>query len=227
MTPREDFERFAERLDRDWTRERLRAIAREPGQLSEAELLRAVERADPLAERAESGWWEALRLLLAPWPARLTLGAAVAALVLVGFALGRVVDRDTESRLVRAIPPMPAYAPERQRALGVAPATNRRAREKLEEAMRFREAPDFAVKALPLLREAVAVDASNDAAQFWLGVALLQVDRPQEAVAPLEHAVRLAPASALYKHYLLFAYLRTGSIRLAMSVLSDLMRPPR
>lgn len=224
MTPPEAFERFSERLDQDWIRSRLQATLGDEEGKTEAELLRAIGRADPLADRVSGGWWDALRLALAPWPARLGVGAAIAALLLVGFALGRGLNEGSGLTVAHPVPPMPAYSPATSSGLGVVPMVDPRSQEKFREAMAFHPTPDFAVKALPLLREAVALDATNDAAQFWLGVALLQVNQPHEAVAPLEQAVRLAPADTVYKQYLMFAYLRTGAVKQAMIVLVELMR---
>jgi tetratricopeptide (TPR) repeat protein len=223
MTAPENFERFSERLDREWTRSRMRAALSDTATPTEDELLRAIGRADPLADHAGGGWWESVRLLFAPWPVRLGAGAVVAALILVGFALGRVVmERDVPD--VRVLVPMPAYAPEARTGLGAAASVEPESQQKFREAMAFHPTPEFAAKALPLLREAVALDPSHDAAQFWLGVALLHLDQPDAAIAPLEQAVRLAPADAAYKQYLMFAYLRTGAAKQATAILVELMR---
>ena len=92
---------------------------------------------------------------------------------------------------------------------------------KLREAMTLYDTPDFPRKALPLLREAVAADALNDQAQFWLGVAWLLAERDTEALAPLEAAVRLAPADLRYQQYLVFAYLKVGDPGRAMALLAE------
>src|SRR5439155_11051067 len=98
------------------------------------------------------------------------------------------------------VPPVPIitdeFAPER--ALG-AVAVKPESQAKLREALAFRGASDFPRRAIPLLREAVRLDATNDAAQFWLGAALLLAGEHVSAIAPLEEAVRLAPASRQYK----------------------------
>ena len=228
MTPPDDFERFSNHLDQEWMRDRLRATLSGPDDATEAELLRAVGRADPLAKEGPAArWWESLRLLLAPWPARVSVGAAVVVLLLIGVVVGRGLDGRGDARVTQGLPPLPTYTPDARVSLGVGPATNPHSQEKFREAMRFHPTRDFPAKALPLLREAVALDPANDEAQFWLGVALLSSDRPQEAVAPLEQAVRLAPASALYKQYLVFAYLRTGAIGRATALLTELMKAPR
>ncbi|MBM4442984.1 MAG: tetratricopeptide repeat protein [Candidatus Rokubacteria bacterium] len=223
MTAPENFDRFSERLDRDWTRSRMRAATGDAATPSEEELLRALGRADPLAEHAGGGWWEGVRSLLAPWPARLGVGAAIAALILIGFALGRVVtERDVQ--YARALPPMPAYAPEARSGLGAGASVKPQSLDKFREAMAFHPTPEFAAKALPLLRESVALDPAHDEAQFWLGVALLHLDQPDAAIVPLEQAVRLAPADPFYKQYLMFAYLRTGAVKQATAILVELMR---
>ena len=226
MTPADEHDRFSRRLDDEWMRARLRATQAASAPSEEA-LLRAIGRADPLGPPAPAGWWAGVRVALAPWPVRVGVGAAVAALFLMGFALGRGAGGRDSSTLVHIAPPVPAYTPAAGRGLGAAASVDPRADDTFHAAMAFHAAPDFAVKALPLLREAVAFDASHDAAQFWLGVALLQADRPQDAVAPLEHAVRLAPADGVYKQYLVFAYLRTGAVKQAATLLIDLMRAPR
>jgi tetratricopeptide (TPR) repeat protein len=218
-TTPDDFDRFSARLDEAWMRERLRAKVAD---LSEDDLLRDIGRADPLGAPEGGGWWRDLRRTGAAWPARLSFAGAAVALVVVGFLLGRgVVDQSASSL---AIPPLPAYRAEATSRLGIVSPVNPRSEEKFRAAMAFHGTRDFPGKALPLFREAVALDASNDPAQFWLGVALLQVDQPADAVAPLEQAVRLAPAAVDYKQYLLFAYLRTGAIKQASAVLVELMR---
>jgi tetratricopeptide (TPR) repeat protein len=220
-TTPDDFDRFSARLDEAWMRERLRAKLAD---LSEDDLLRDIGRADPLGAPQGGGWWRDLRRACAAWPARLSFAGAAVALLVIGFLLGRGVVDQSASSLARTIPPLPAYRAEATSRLGIVSPVNPRSEEKFRAAMAFHGTRDFPGKALPLLREAVAFDASNDLAQFWLGVALLQVDQPADAVAPLKQAVRLAPADVDYKQYLLFAYLRTGAIRQASSVLVELMR---
>lgn len=60
--------------------------------------------------------------------------------------------------------------------------------------MAFYGAADFATKALPALREAVALDGANDQAQFWLGVTLLLTGAQQQRELPLAEARRVISA---------------------------------
>lgn len=207
MTPPDDADRFSSRLDDEWLRARLRTQL-DADTLPEDDLVRAIEEADPLGAPARPRWRESLALAFAPWPARVGVGLAVAALLVLGFALGRVVNPSGQATIVSTLPPIPAYVPAPSAGLGIAPPVNPRAEERFRAAMAFHGSPDFARKALPLLREAVALDPSHDRAQLWLGVASVHTDQPQEAVGALEQAVRLAPADAVARSYLAFAYLR-------------------
>ncbi len=223
----DDFERFSARLDEEWRRERLRAaVPPPPAASAEAALLEEVERADPLGAAPE-GWRTTLREAFGSWPGRLAFAGVACGFLVIGLVVGRAT---TPGRQIATggIPPTPIEAPEykpgARKALGVGAAVKPESAKKFQEAMAFYGAPDFAVKALPALREAVALDRANDEAQFWLGVTLLLTDAPAEAVAPLEEAVRLAPGSAPYKQYLLYAYLRVGDVNRALRLQTDLLK---
>jgi tetratricopeptide (TPR) repeat protein len=220
-----DFDAFARRLDDEWRRERLRQAVPPPvGASVEAELLEAIDRADPLD--ATGGWLSPLREALATWPARLLAAGVACACLVLGLVLGRAT---TERQVAKGgIPPTPVetpdYTPGPRTALGIGAPVRPESERKFLEAMAFYGAPDFAAKAAPALREAVALDRANDQAQFWLGVTLLLTDRPAAAVPPLEEAVKLAPARARYKQYLVYAYLRTGDTARALRVQTELLK---
>lgn len=222
-----DFERFLRALDAEWLRARLRTGERVEVSPEEADgVLAALVAGDPLASPRET-WLDAIRAALASWPGRVSFAAVACALVLLGVAIGWGVRGPGETRVVlEGELAKPAYRAEERHAgsLGIGAPVKPASEGKFREAMAFYTSADFAVRALPLLREAVAADALNDQAQFWLGVALLMTDTPSEAVAPLETAATLAPAALVYKQYLLFAYLRTGAVAKALKVQAELMK---
>jgi tetratricopeptide (TPR) repeat protein len=110
-------------------------------------------------------------------------------------------------------------------ALGIGAAVKPEAEGKFREAMAFHAAPDFSQRALPLLREAVALDPEYDQAQFWLGIAHLLKGEVTAAIPLLEEAVRLAPGSREYKQYLIWAYLKTGATEKALRLQTELLQP--
>ncbi len=229
MSPDErDFEQFSERLDEEWLRERLRLLGAPTATIEEDALVRALAGADPLGEGPRPGWFTALREALGVWPGRLAFAGVAGTLVLVGFVLGRVVEPLARARGLTGVPPLPIYSAEGRSAsgLGIGALIKAESERKFREAMAFYGTPEFPAKALPLLREAVAQDPSNDQAQFWLGVALLLSEKAPEAVRPLEEAVRLAPQHSLYKQYLLFAYLRAGALGKALKLHAEMLRKP-
>ena len=222
-----EFERFSRRLDEEWVRERLRTVAPLPLALEGAEdLVRDLESADPLAEPVGAPWLDAARAALGFWPARLALGAAVVVLLVTGFIAGRVAQEGGRGRVVTAPPPLPAYTPESAPGtrLGAVPSVAPESERKFREAMAFHGTPEFASRALPLLREAVASDPSNDQAQFWLGVALLWKRQAGDAIPPLEKARQLAPGSRRYQQHLLFAYLQVGAADKAAKLQAEILR---
>lgn len=221
-----DFERFSQRLDEEWRRERLRAsVPPSLAAAAETSLLEELERADPLGA-AGGGWLGALRGAFATWPGRLAFAGVACAFLVVGLALGRAT---TGRRIATGgIPPTPVEAPEykpgARKALGIGAPVKPESEKKFQEAMAFYGSPGFAANALPALREAVALDGANDEAQFWLGVALLLGGKTAEAIPRLEEAVRLAPGSAQYKQYLLYAYLLAGDVERALRVQTELLK---
>jgi len=221
-----DVEGFSRRLDDEWLRRRLVNTVPTPVRASEEErLVRALAAADPLGE---GGWATSLRILrdgLAFWPARLAVAGVACALVLVGVVLSRALVPPSPVQLAaRQAPPLPAYEPTSSRALGIGAPVKPASQQKFRDAMSRYGAPEFAMWALPLLREAVAADAANDEAQFWLGVVLLRQHKATDAVAPLAAAVALAPGNVVYKQYLLFAYLRTGALAKALALQAELLQ---
>ena len=222
-----DFDAFSHRLDAEWQRERLRQAMPAPLAASEeAALLEAIERADPLG--AERDWLVRLRETFQTWPARLAFAGVACACLVIGVLLGRATIGDRMAK--GGIPPRPIespeYKPEARRALGIGAPVKPESEKKFQEAMAFHGTPEFAAKAVGPLREAVALDAANDEAQFWLGVVLLLGGKSSDAIPPLEEAVRLAPASVRYKQYLLFAYLQTGDANRALRLQSEILKRP-
>jgi hypothetical protein len=180
--------------------------------------------ADPLSSSvAGRGWVVVLRDLLSFWPARLALAGSAACALVVGLILGRMLGGPAGLPVVLA-PPVPPYEARPSPGLGIGADVKPEADQRFREAMAFYGAPDFARRALPLLREAVTLDATHDAAQFWLGAALLLDGKASEAIPPLEAAIRLAPGSVIYKQYLAWAYLRTGAIDKALVLQTELLR---
>lgn len=253
-TPQADAARFARELDAEWLRQEVGASlpAVDLG-IDEDELTRALIAADPLApgrryrsgdprgRSSDPGWLDALADLVGAWPGRLALAGATCALVITGFLGGLVLQRPitgvppapvvTPERSIRLadgvteVPPAPIYSPEGGRRFGVT-GTGRASDDKVAEAMVSYGRSDFTRQAVPLLREAISLDPENDRAHFWLGIALLLDHRAAEAVPSLEEASRLASKSAVYKHYLVYAYLATGAVERALSVQTDLLRTP-
>ena len=225
-----DFTKFSLRLDDGWQRERLRALVPPPISVGEeATLLNEIESADPLGAAARGGWGMALRDAFGTWPGRLVFAGIACAFLIVGVLIGRATVGD---RRIAAggIPPTPVetpdYKPGVRTGLGIGAAVKPESEKKFQEAMAFYGTPDFAAKAAPALREAVALDRANDQAQFWLGVTLLLTGKPSDAIPQIEEAVRLAPASVQYRQYLLMAYLQTGDVNRALRLQGELMKRP-
>ena len=239
MTPGpEPFGAFSRRLDAEHLRARVRHAADSvtPSPVEDpAELSHALEAADPLGEGSDHRWTVALRELFRVWPGRVAVAATLGAVLVVGVAVGRVTTRSPEPGIVahfegvatRAAqaPPLPAYRARLDPGLAVGKVTAPASEKKFLDAMAQYGQPDFAQRALPLLREAAAADPRNDEAQFWLGVVLLRDGHAADAVAPLEAAARLAPAERTYKGYLLYAYLQTGAVERAQALQQELLRP--
>ena len=221
-----EFPRFSRRLDEEWLRVRVVATMAPPA-VDQTALLRSLSTADPLGEEPDIGWMQALRVVASAWPGRLVLASAAFALLLAGVFIGRVGDlssRALSRSRIAAVPPLPQYTPESAGGgLGIAASVKPESAQSFRDAMALYGTPDFAARALPLLRQAVAQDATNEDAQFWLGVALLLERRGGDAVPSLEAAVRLAPRSALYQRYLLFAYLQSGAVDKAVRLQTELL----
>lgn len=228
MTPDSDpLAAFSQRLDDEWARVRIRqAIERAPfAEETAADVSAELLAADPLGDGSGRRWPAAIRDLLAVWPGRVAVAATVGVVLVVGVLLGRLISNGPAPVTIAVAPPLPAYRPQPEPGLGLVPPTRRESAQKFREGMAQYGQADFVRRALPLLREAATADATNDQAQFWLGVVLLQDGRPHEAVAPLEAAVRLAPADRTYKGFLLYAYLQTGRADRALALQQDLLRP--
>lgn len=224
MSPQgRSFQQFSSDLDAEWLRERIRAsLATTVDAAEEDALATAIGRADPLADAPRGGWLGGILDALGTWPGRLSFAGAAAALVLIGVGVGRVVVPSTPRIAATAIP-RPTYEPDQTRPLGAAPTVKPESERKFRDAMALLEAPDFVARALPLLQGAVAEDASNDQAQFWLGVLWLLKGQAAESVGPLEEAARLAPASSRYRQYLMIAYLQTGATDKALALQTQLL----
>ena len=229
MTPGPDaFAEFSRRLDAEDMRERVRRAldSATTGPMEDpADLSRALEAADPLGEGGDRRWTVAIRDLVGAWPGRVAVATALGAALVAGLIVGRVTTHIPAPAVVAQAPPLPAYRPQPDRGLALGEITAPASAQKFREAMaRYGEA-DFAQRAMPLLREAIAVDPRNDQAQFWLGVVLLRDGRAADAAAPLEAAARLAPADRTYKGYLLYAYLQTGALHRAQALQQELLTP--
>lgn len=185
-----------------------------------------LEAADPLASwPVARKWVTVFRELWTFWPARLALAGAACGALVLGLVLGRMLPGPAGGP-VALVPPTPPYDARETPGLGIGAAVKPEADRRFSEAMGFYGSPDFARRALPLLREAVALDPNHEVAQFWLGATLLLGDKPRDAIAPLEAAVRLAPGSVIYKQYLAWAYLRTGATDKALVLQTELLKRP-
>jgi tetratricopeptide (TPR) repeat protein len=223
-----NFEQFSRDLDTEWLRDRVRASLAATAAPTESEdtLATAIGRADPLAEQPSPGGWLAGILQgLGTWPGRLSFAGAAAALLLVGIGLGRILPRSAPPVVATAIP-RPTYEPESTRSLGAAASVKPESERRFQDAMALLQAPDFVARALPMLRESVAEDATNDRAQFWLGVLLLLKGQASDSIGPLEEAARLAPGNTRYRQYLMVAYLQTGATDKALALQTELLKKP-
>ncbi|HKQ58811.1 MAG TPA: tetratricopeptide repeat protein [Candidatus Eisenbacteria bacterium] len=231
MTPEPDrFAAFSRRLDVEHLRSRIRRTfgASPPEAIEDpAALSKALEVGDPLgADPARRGWIVPLRELIARWPGRAALAGALAAMLVIGIFVGRASRAWQVNRagvIVAEAPPLPAYRPSPDPGLGIRATESPVARQKFREAMAQLQQPDFARRAIPLLREAVAADPENDEARFWLGVLLLRERSGEEAIRTLEAAVRLAPGNRTYKEYLLYAYIQAGERERAQALQRSLL----
>lgn len=226
MNPDRDAD-FARRLDDEWLRRRIATVVAPLDAAEEARLASALIDADPLGDdvpaRTPAAAW---RELWRSWPARFVLAGAACAMLAVGVFVGSWFARPGPAVTATAVA-LPAYVPQPPgSALGLGGGVNAASRDKFAAAMSHYGQPDFVARALPDLRDAVAADGSNDEAQFWLGVVRLRAGAATDAVAPLEAAVALAPARAVYKDYLLFAYLQTGNVTRAMRLQGERLRAP-
>ncbi|MBI3825982.1 MAG: hypothetical protein HY294_08300 [Candidatus Rokubacteria bacterium] len=213
LSDEQGFARFEAALDDEWQRAQL--AARLAPAVDERALAAALERADPLAALTLPGWRPVLRAWVGSWPARLAFAAVLAVVFAVGLLVGLASDPRTP-RLTAATPLPTWEGAERVATLGAAGRVRAESAQAFHAAMSLYGAADFAARALPLLRDAVASDPTNEAAQFWLGVTLLRLGEAPRAVRPLEEAARLAPANGLYRRWLVFAYLQIGAIEQAL-----------
>jgi tetratricopeptide (TPR) repeat protein len=196
------------------------------------EELTALERADPLGARAPvptRSWVERLQaaLGLMPWPAWAGATVAVGLAFVAGLLLRSIFTGPERLppglealRLAKPVFTPPTEVP----ALGIAPAVKPEAETRFREAMAFYDAADFPDRAIPMLKEAVAIDPSHDRAQFWLGIAYLLKGETTAAIPPLEEAARLAPGNREYKHYLVWAYLTAGKAEEALRLQTEILQ---
>jgi tetratricopeptide (TPR) repeat protein len=70
-----------------------------------------------------------------------------------------------------------------------------------------------AAQAVPLAKQAVALEPGNARARYALGKSLLDIENFQESVTELEAAKRLAPTSAVIRSALSSAYRRVGRMQ--------------
>src|SRR2546427_2186548 len=107
-------EHFSGRLDEEWRRDGLRALAPPPITPSEeAALLEELDRADPLGSSSPGAWLRGVRDAFRVWPARLTFAAAACAILVVGFGVGRATTAPSGGRVaVGRTPPAPVAEPD-------------------------------------------------------------------------------------------------------------------
>lgn len=196
------------------------------GAAEEEATAREISRTGPGSEAPRPVWLDAMRQVLGSWPGRLVVATSLVAFLVAGFFVGRVSENGPGGHPPGAVPPKPVYVAERAIRVGITAPVRAESYVKFREAMAFYGAPDFLSKALPLLREAVTADATNQEAQFWLGAVLLLERKPVEAIGPLEEARRLAPRSLQYGQYLLYAYLHTGAVDKALALQAEILRRP-
>jgi len=193
------------------------------------DLTAALVRADPLAVRVaeiSGSWWERFRAALDLMPGPAWAGAAVAVSLafLAGFLLRPILIAPFPTGLEPYRIAKPQFTPPAEGpAFGIAPSVKPEADQRFREAMAFYAEPDFPNKAIPKLKEAVALDPRHDQAQFWLGIAYLLRGETVTATPPLEEAVRLAPGKTEYKQYLVWAYLKTGETDKALRLQTQIL----
>jgi len=188
-------------------------------------------RADPLGARETrptEPWWSCLRGALDLWPGPAWAGATIA--VGIAFVAGLLLrpmligsPLPVPGREIYRIAKPPFTPAAEVHAFGIAPAVRPEADRRFGEAMAFYAEPDFPDKALPKLKEAVALDPRHDRAQFWLGIAHLLKGEARLAIEALEAAAALAPANLEYKHYLVWAYLKAGQVEKALRLQTQVL----
>jgi tetratricopeptide (TPR) repeat protein len=196
------------------------------------EVFRGLQHADPLAARRPSGetpWWERVRSLvgITPWPMWAGATAAIAIAFVAGLLSREIIFRPVVLQPSREVIRIakPAFIPQPELpAFGIAPMHKPEAQKVFREAMTFYAEPDFPDRAIPKLREAVAIDPAHDQAQFWLGIAYLLKNETKAAIPPLAEAARLAPWKAEYTQYLAWAYLKLGENEKALNLQTDLLK---
>jgi len=96
--------------------------------------------------------------------------------------------------------------------------------ETIQRARSAYEKGDF-VRAVELLMPIARLEPENAEAHFWLGASWLQLDRPQEAIAPLQRAVHLSIGveRERSRYYLALAYARAGRSTEALRELDALI----
>ncbi len=190
-------------------RDRVAGRLREQGPLIFAEEIRAENRARRATRgsgrlRAARGW--KVSPLRVAWAA----GAlAIAAIVLIAFALGRMLDRSSRLKDFWTPSAYPYMASELRSDV---------ASREFEEAMASYQAGRYGEAAERLERCARATPEDAEIL-FYLGVSQLLAGDPGEATRKLRRATRLVPSSALYRWYLAQAELLRGRADLAESEL--------
>jgi tetratricopeptide (TPR) repeat protein len=72
-------------------------------------------------------------------------------------------------------------------------------------------------------KQALALDPATARARFKMGAALLRLDRPQTAIAPLEEELKLTPDDPDVKYNLAYALLQTSQKAPALALLRELI----
>jgi len=182
------------------------------------ELLRA-EREAALASKAAARtrrlFWQ-IRLLMALQRRRIAWAASI--LIAAGAVLAVLLwlhpsERPPESAQV-APPPektQPSAPKSSLSAEEIARLRSAEMKTPFESALSAYEKGDF-VRAVELLMPIARLEPENAEAHFYLGASWLQLNRPQEAIAPLRRAAELSIGvdRERSRYYLALAYARAG-----------------
>jgi predicted Zn-dependent protease len=138
--------------------------------------------------------------------------ALVAASVFVAVLAGTYADRKEHLFRLARLAPYPYVASELR---GDEPSAD------FDHAMELYKAGQYRDAAV-LLDSCAREEPGDPDVHFYLGVARLLENRPRDAALSLQTAVRLAPASSVYRWHLVQALLCTGDRRTVLRELNIL-----